>query len=419
MNDSPQTQLVAAKDYVRKKFPRNGVLKDIPKIKHKKIRLGYFSADFKVHPVSILMAELFELHDRDKFELFAFSLGAADESDEMRAQLMPLFDSFIDVQNKKDIEIAVLARSLEIDIAVDLGGHTQGSRMGIFSYRAAPIQVNYLGYAGSAGSEYIDYIIADNVVIPQSERKFYSEKVVYLPHSYLVDDSRRKISDRRYSRIELNLPEAGFVFCCFNNGYKITPEYLDRWSGILRRVDGSVIWISEGSETFQNNLLQQFSDRGIASGRVVFAKRMPFQADHLARLRLADLFLDTGPYNAHTTAMDALRCGLPVLTCRGATFPGRVAASLLSNLGLNELIAENLDDYELMAVELATNLSTYQFIKDKLAENAASKPLFNTKLYAHHIETAFMEMYGRYQADLLPDHITISAEAMELGLSQT
>ncbi|NDD59148.1 MAG: tetratricopeptide repeat protein, partial [Chlamydiae bacterium] len=305
--------------YIESRYPFNPVLGPFPKLpQSQKIRVGYFSADFHNHATGYLMAEFFELHNKSQFELVGFSFGPIT-NDEMRQRLKKSFDQFIEVGTKSDVEVARLSRDLKIDIAVDLKGFTQDARTGIFAYRAAPIQVNYLGYPGTMGSDYIDYIIADRTLIPPQSKQFYSEKVVYLPDSYQVNDRKRLISDRQFTREELGLPESAFVFCCFNNNYKILPFTFDSWMRILKGVEGSVLWLLEDNSWVEKNLKKEAEKRDISADSLVFAKRLPLP-EHLTRHRQADLFLDTFPYNAHTTASDALWTGLPVLTLEGRSF---------------------------------------------------------------------------------------------------
>jgi predicted O-linked N-acetylglucosamine transferase (SPINDLY family) len=305
------------------------------------------------------------------------------------------------------MEVAALSRKLGIDIAIDLAGHTHDCRTGIFSYRAAPIQVSYLGYPATMGADYIDYIIADDVVIEEKNRIHYMEKIAYMPHSYIAGDREREISKRIFTRLELGLPESGFIFCCFNAVYKINPSVFDVWTEILQRVSGSVLWLSPTSGTAVENLRKEAASRGLDPQRLIFSSRIDSPAEHLARLRLADLFLDTWPFNAHSTAVDSLWAGVPLITCMGETFASRVAASLLNAIGLPELITTTRNDYEELAIELATNPSKRRGIKDKLEKNRLTTPLFDTALFAKHIETGYTKMYERYQADLLPDHMYI------------
>jgi predicted O-linked N-acetylglucosamine transferase (SPINDLY family) len=386
--------------------PYNPSLGPLAKLQRSnKIRIGYFSADFHNHATSQLMADLFETHDKSRFELIAFSFGP-DLQDEMRRRVSDAFDQFIDVRMMSDKSVAELSRNLCIDIAIDLKGPTQDQRIGIFSYRAAPIQVSYIGYPGTIGADYIDYLIADKTIIPDQSQQYYSEKVVYLPNSYQVNDRNKVISDKQFTREELGLPVEGFIFCCFNNNYKITPYVFDSWIRILNAVRGSVLWLFEDNPTAAVNLRKEAQKRGLDPQRVIFAKRMQLP-DHLARHRAADLFLDTLPYNAHTTASDALWAGLPILTCMGESFASRVAASLLRAIGLPDLIAADQADYESLAIQLAMNPVKLRSIRDRLTENRLTTALFDTPLFTRHIEEAYREMYERYQNDLLPDHIEI------------
>lgn len=365
-----------------------------------RIRIGYFSADFHNHAAAHLTAELFERHDRERFEIIAFSYGPARD-DAMRRRLVAAFDRFIDVSDRSDAAIAALARETGIDIAVDLKGHTEDSRLGIFSHRAAPVQVTYLGYPGTTAVEGMDYLIADLVVIPPENRPHFSETVAYLPGCYQINDSRRDIADTAFTRAELGLPAQGFVFCCFNNNYKITPAVFDRWMGILRAVDGGVLWLVGDNAEVPNNLRAEAEKRGVAGSRLLFAPRMDYPR-HLARQRAADLFLDTWPYNAHTTASDALFAGLPVLTWPGATFPSRVAASLLQAVGLPELVADGPDAYEVLAIELATRPGRLQGLRERLRRNLAAAPLFDTARNTRHIEDLYLRMLQRQRAGLPP-----------------
>ena len=389
----------------KSRYPFTSILGDIPKHpKREKIRVGYFSADLKNHPVAFLMAELFEIHDRGKFEIFAFSLVRACDSMSMR--LKKAFDHFIDVDGMSDVAVAKLARDYSIDIAVDLSGFTKDARTGIFSYCAAPIQVNYLGYPGTMGTNYIDYIIADKTLIPLESQSYYSEKAVYLPNSYQVNDRNRLISDRKFTRQELGLPEEGFVFCCFNNNFKILPSTFDSWMRILKAVEGSVLWLLQDNPQAVENLKKEAHKKGIDMRRLVFADRAPL-SEHLARHRSADLFIDTLPYNAHTTASDALWTGLPVLTLQGHSFTSRVASSLLNAIELPELITYTQEAYEALAIELAKNREKLASIKQKLENNRLTTPLFDTPLFTRNLEAAYIEMMERYWLDLKPDHIAI------------
>jgi predicted O-linked N-acetylglucosamine transferase (SPINDLY family) len=380
-------------------------LGSIPKrTKKEKIRVGYFSADFGDHPVSFLSAELFETHNKNKFELIAFSFGPHKPS-QMRDRLVNAFDQFIDVSKLSDQAVAELARKLEIDIAIDLGGFTGSCRMGIFAFRAAPIQASYIGYLGTLGASYYDYLIADKTIVPTHLKEHYSEKIMYL-QSYQVNDSKRKISNRVFSREELDLPPTGFVFCCFNNNYKILPQTFDSWVKILKAVDSSVLMLVANNPLVQSNLKKEAALRGIDPNRLVFGKRIP-REDYLARYKSCDLFLDTYPYNAGTTASDALWSHLPVLTLMGQSFASRVAASLLHAIGLPVLITSSSQEYESLAIELATSPHKLNQIKQKLVAQRLSTPLFNTPLFTKHLESAYTDAIERYWADLPPEDIEI------------
>jgi predicted O-linked N-acetylglucosamine transferase (SPINDLY family) len=403
---SPEQQRKAAAIWSASMFPPNPSLPPIARRpRSSRLRVGYFSSDFYSHATAWLIAGLFEQHDRSKVESVAFSFATVG-GDEMAERLAVGVDRFIDVQGRSDLEVASLARRLEIDIAIDLKGFTTESRTGIFAARAAPIQVNYLGFPGTMGSDYVDYLIADRIVVPPDERGCYSEKIVHLPDSYQVNDSKRVVADPVFERAECGLPPEGTVFCCFNNNYKILPETFGTWMNILRAVDGSVLWLFADNPQAAANLMREAKARDVAPERLVFAERMPLP-EHLARHRLADLFLDTAPCNAHTTASDALWAGLPVLTLIGGTFAGRVAASLLSAIGLPELITSSGEAYEALAIELGGDPDRLARLKRKLARHRLTRPLFDTEHFARHIEAAYAAMYDRYQAGLPPDHIEV------------
>lgn len=400
--DDPALQLQAARNFVAADYPENPLLGPVaPRADGGRIRVGYYSADFHHHATAILMAELFELHDRERFEWFAFSFGP-DSQDAMHARVRQAFDHFLDVRDRSDEAVARLSRELGIDIAVDLKGFTQDTRFGIFSYRCAPVQVSYLGYPGTTGADYIDYAIADKVVLPPQARCHFSEKVVYLPHSYQVNDSKRRIADRAFTREALGLPATGFVFCCFNNNYKILPQMLDGWGRILHAVKDSVLWLLEDNPAVSRNLLREAQARGIAPQRLVFAQRMPLD-EHLARHRLADLFLDTLPCNAHTTASDALWAGLPVLTCAGQSFASRVAASLLHAVGLPELVTETQGAYEARAIALARDAGQLDALRSRLHAQAPASPLFDARRFARDLEAAYVVMHARAVQGLPPE----------------
>ena len=407
-SSSPALQLEAARRFVELKHRKNDRLGAVQKrAAQGRTRIGYFSADFRDHPTSRLMGGVFDRHDKRRFETFAFSFGRSNDS--MTSRLRQSFDHFIDVQHMSDENIALLARQNEIDIAVDLMGFITDSRPGILAYRTAPIQASYLAYPGTMGADYIDYLIVDEIIIEKSQQAFYAEKVAYLPNTYQANDYRDAMfsTKRAFTRAEAGLPEAGFVFCCFNNNYKITPDVFDIWMRILKRREGSVLWLLQDNPTAAVNLRKEATSRGVDPARLIFAPRMSL-AEHVARHRLADLFLDTSPYNAHTTASDALWAGLPVLTRIGETFAGRVAASLLSAIELPELITTSPEAYEALALELATTPGKLSAIKIKLAQNRLTAPLFDTERFTRNLEAAYMAMYARHQADLPPDHIRLA-----------
>lgn len=401
----PEQLLRCARSFNRKRYPEaDEALWRGERYAHDRIRIGYFSADFHSHATAYLMAELFERHDRSRFEIIAFSFGPPAR-DAWRERLVKAFDRFYELSDASDGEIARLACEQEIDIAVDLKGYTQDLRTRIFAWRPAPVQVNYLGYPGTMGAPYIDYLIADPVLIPVEHRPFYDEKIAYLPDSYQPNDSTKSISSVPMTRNELGLPEEAFVFCCFNNSFKITPDVFDIWMRLLKQVEGGVLWLLEGNPVAADNLRTEANRRGVAPERLVFAARMDLDR-HLARHRHADLFLDTLYYNAHTTASDALWAGLPVLTCPGRTFASRVAASLNTAVGLPDLIAGSIEEYESMAVALARNSGRLGEIRSRLAANRLLAPLFDTVRYTRNLESLYLSMYDRFRRGLTPDHIT-------------
>jgi predicted O-linked N-acetylglucosamine transferase (SPINDLY family) len=342
-----------------------------------------------------LLARMFELHDKQRFEIHAFSYGGAGE-DEMRARLIGAVDHFHDVTSLDDQAIANRARALGIDIAVDLKGYTEDGRPAIFAHRAAPVQLSYLGYPGTLGSDFIDYILADPVVIPPEQRAFYSEKLLLLPNSYQPNDDRRRISAQAATRSGCGLPEKGFVFCCFNNSYKITACEFDIWMRLLGQVEGSVLWLLRTNMAVETNLRREAARRGIDPARLVFADKMPLP-EHLARHRCADLFLDTFNVNAHTTASDALWAGLPVLTKIGKSFAARVAASLLHAVGMQELVTDSADDYERLAFAIATDSEKLAALRHKLAQNRLTTPLFDAERYVRDVETVYERIAVRHE----------------------
>ena len=370
-----------------------------------KIRVGYLSGEFRNHVTSRLMTELFELHNKNRFELFAFDFGR-DDGSELRERINKAFNTVVDISHLDDVQVGTMIKQNQIDILVNLNGYFGEHRTRVFSYKPSPIQVSYLGFTATMGTDYIDYIIADRYIIPPEYKTFYTERVVYLPDTYQVNDTKRQIAMRTPARAELKLPDTGFIFCCFNNNFKITPEIFDVWMRLLNKVDNSVLWLLEDNPAVSRNLREAAKYRNIAPERLVFSLRTEY-SDYLARYRVADLFLDTLPFNAGATASDALWAGLPLLTCSGQTYAARMAGSLLNAIGLPELITTTLEAYEQMAIDLATHPEKLAAIKHKLAENHLTTPLFDTKLFTKHIEAAYAAMYERYQAGLPPDHIVI------------
>jgi len=404
---TPALQRRCAELYVADTLPATPPVDFPPPVSGRRLRIGYFSADFHRHATAFLMAGLFEQHDRSRFEIFGISFGKSYQ-DDMRRRLIAGMEHFIDVYGKSDGEVVARARDLELDIAIDLKGYTLNARAGIFASRVAPLQASYLGYPGTMGAGFIDYIIADGVVIPPEHDQYYTEAVVRLPGSYQVTDSRREIAARDFSRADCGLPQDGFVFCCFNNTYKITPDVFDIWMRLLQAVPGSVLWLLDASTGVADRLRAEAQARGITPERLIFAPRMD-QAEHLARHRLADLFLDTFDYNAHTTASDALWAGLPVLTKLGDSFAGRVAASLLQAAGLPELITTTSADYETLARDLASDPARLQALRQRLAATRNTCALFDTPRFTRGIEAAFEAMQARRLRDLPPGAISVEA----------
>jgi predicted O-linked N-acetylglucosamine transferase (SPINDLY family) len=405
---SPADQLKSARIWAADRFPAQVPLHKGGRHKHDRIRLAYVSGDFRDHPMASLMADVFESHDRSRFETIAVSFGL-DDGSAMRRRVEKAFDRFIDIEGTSDADAARLLMEMEVDIAVDLTGFTGMSRATIFASRAAPVQVNYLGYPGTMGANYIDYIIADRTVIPEQEHASYAEKVAYLPDSY-YPNGFGPVSASTPDRADVGLPESGFVFCSFNNNYKISPEIFSVWMRLLESVPDSVLWLLEDNDAASRNLKREASAKGVAPERLVFAPRAN-HAEHLARHRLASLFLDTLPYNAHTTASDALRMGVPVLTVLGTTFVGRVAASLLRTVGLSELIASSLEDYEALALKLAREPESLDRVRSRLEACRKTSPLFDTLRYTRHLEAAFTLMHERFRQGTPPGLIAVASLA--------
>jgi len=408
ISDSEEEHLLAARLWLAVEcLPSPKPLWRGEKYRHDRIRVAYLSSDLRAHAVGLLTVGALEHHDKVRFETTAISFCADDKSD-IRARMAAAFDQFIDVREMSDPDVAALLKRMEVDIAVDLNGYTGDARTRILALRPAPIQVNYLGYPGSMGADYIDYILADRIVIPEHAQRHYTEKVVYLPDSYLPNDSAHSAAKKAPSRAEAGLPASGFVFCSFNNSHKFSPEIFDVWMRLLSEVEGAVLWLPEGNEAARRNLRREAEARGVNPRRLVFATYVKAPEDHRARLALADIFLDTLPYNAHSTACDALWAGLPVLTCRGASFAGRVGASLLNAAELPELIADSLAAYEELALRLACDAPMLAAIKAKLGRNRESCPLFDTRRFTNHLEAAFTQMWERHQRGLPPESFAVT-----------
>ena len=406
LDSTPAEQLAAAQTWMRDLFPPHprAYRQRVPH-QRERLRIGYMSGEYRAHATSFLIAELIELHDRTQFEIVGISIGI-DDGSAIRRRVEAAFDQFIDAGSLSDAEAARVLNEKEIDILVDLNGYSGRARPGILSRRPAPIQVNYLAYAGTSGAPYVDYILADRWVIPPADQAHYSESVVYLPDSYQVNDSHRAIAPRIPSRSEAGLPEGAFVFCCFNSTHKITPAMFQVWMDILHEVEGSVLWLFERNPIAAGNLRSEAARVGVARDRLVFAPEVALP-EHLARHRLADLFLDTLPYNAHTTASDALWAGLPLLTCAGDTFAGRVAASLLDAIGLADMIVDTRDAYKSAAIRLAREPEALRQIRERLAANRLTCPLFDSARFARHLESAYTGMWRRYRQGQPPGTFSV------------
>lgn len=371
----------------------------------RKIRVGYLSVESH-DATTHMIAGVFEHHDRSQFETTAIAIGP-DDGSEMRHRIRGSFDRFVSVHGISDDDAQALLRSEQLDILIDLKGNAGDRRTGILARRAAPVQVNYLGYPGTMGVPFIDYIIADPIIIPRESQDYYTEKVVYLPNSYMATDNSRPISTETPSRAAEALPETGFVFASFNYNYKISPEIFVVWMRLLHSIEGSVLWLRSANPDATSSLRRQAGTLGIAPERIVFAPFAPRAEDYFARLRLAGIFLDTLPFNAHATAADALWAGLPVLTCTGNTFAGRVAGSLLCAAGLPELVTHSLEDYEKLALTLAQNPEQLAAIRLKLMRNRATHPIFDTAKFTRSLERAYTIMFERRQSDLAPESFTV------------
>jgi predicted O-linked N-acetylglucosamine transferase (SPINDLY family) len=406
--DDPELHQIAARAYTRETLPSPPAVQPPPAEQRQRLRIGYFSADFRNHAVMQLLVGALECHDRDAFEIHAFSYGPETE-DTMRARIRATMDHFHECARMSDGAITAMARQAGIDIAVDLNGYTQDARLAPFAQRLAPVQVSYLGYPGTVGADFLDYIVADATILPLDQQRFYDEKIVHLPDSYQANDDRRVIAPETPSRVEAGLPADGFVYCCFNNAYKITPEVFASWMRILNAVPDSVLWLLANDAEAMDHLRIVAAGQGIDPARLVFAPYLP-SAKHLARHRLADLFLDTLPYNAHTTASDALWAGLPVLTQMGQAFAGRVAASLLNAVGLPEMITRDAAAYEALAIAIGRDPARAAALKAKLAAALPTAPLFNTPRFTRHLEGAYRMMWQRHAAGLPPEGFAVPVE---------
>jgi predicted O-linked N-acetylglucosamine transferase (SPINDLY family) len=398
LSDSPALLRTAARVWAQNSVEklcapnRSQLTELVRRPRTERIRIAYFSSDLRSHPVAFLTAGLFEHHDRTKFDVTAFAFGP-QTNDAILSRLRAAFDRFLEVHHHSDIEVVRLARELGIDIAIDLNGYTAHNRAPLFALRVAPIQVSYLGFPGTLGAGFMDYLIADATVIPPPLQSHYTEQIAYLPGSFMPFDSRYGVSDRPFTRAEQGLPATGTVFCCFNSSNKILPEVFASWMRILRATGDSVLWLQRTDDTVAGNLRGHAARHGIDPNRLIFAQRMESVEEHLARLRLADLFLDTFPYNAHSTAVDILRAGVPLLTLSGDSFASRVAASLLEAVGLSELRAGSREQYESLAVALAQQPDRLNNLRRKLSENGT--PLFDTAQYTRNLEALYTEMYER------------------------
>ena len=406
--DDPELHQIAARAYTRETLPLAAIAQPPPATQRDRLRIGYFSADFRNHAVMQLIAGALECHDRDAFEIHAFSYGPEAE-DAMRARIRATMDHFHECALMSDGAITAMARRAGIDIAVDLNGYTQDARLAPFAARLAPVQVSYLGYPGTVGADFLDYILADATVLPMDQQRFYDEKIIHLPDSYQANDDRRVIAPDTSSRAEAGLPADGFVYCCFNNAYKITLEIFASWMRILNAVPGSVLWLLANDSDSITRLRGAAEAQGVDATRLVFGASLP-SARHLARHRIADLFLDTLPYNAHTTASDALWAGLPVLTQMGQAFAGRVAASLLNAVGLPEMITRDAAAYEALAIALGRDPARAAALRAKLAAAIPTAPLFNTPLFTRHLEGAYRMMWQRHAAGLAPEGFAVPAD---------
>ncbi len=387
LEDNPSNNLKRAKHFFESKYKR--VSQNISYTPKKKIRLGYFSADFRKHAVMYLIKGLFEMHNKEQFDIYVYSLNSVE--DELTGELKRNVDVFRNISDISDEKAASIAREDSLDIAIDLMGYTKKRGLSIFSLRVAPIQISYLGYPGTSGSNGIDYLLADKVIIPENYRKFYSEKVIYMPDCYQCNDSKRKTSKKEFRKTELGLPENAFIFACFNANNKITPEEFDIWMSLLKKIKNSVLWLYKSNDYSEINLKKESENRGVESSRIIFADMLSNE-DHLSRIKCADLFLDTFNFNAHTTASDALWSGVPIITKQGKSFSARVCSSLLTSLGLKELIVQDNEEYEEKAFSIATNKLYLEDLKYRLNQSRTKSTLFDTKGFTRNLEEIFFKL---------------------------
>lgn len=371
-----------------------------------RLKIAYVSPDFRVHPVAMMTRRLYGLHDRSRFEVYGYSLTPSDGS-ALRREIELGCDHFRDLSALDDVAAAEVIHRDGIDVLVDLAGYTKHSRPALFAMKAAPIRASYLGFPHSMGGNFIDYYIADSVVITKQNRSFFTEKIVALPGSFFMFDNHLAVSEHRLTRAECGLPEQGFVFCCYNGSHKITQADFERWMRILSRVPGSVLWLAKADKVRASNLGVAAEACGVARDRLIFAEFVTHDV-HLARLGLADLFLDTAVYNAHTTAAEALWAGVPVLTFPGVSMASRVAASLLQACGLNELVADSADNYEAIACRLATQPSEISRIKKYLVEKKNDVPLFDTEMRVRELEVAYLKMWEQFLSGKSPESFSVS-----------
>jgi len=363
--------------------------KQIIKSTNNKIIIGYFSAEFHNHPVMHLMLDVFKNHNKSEFKIYGFSIGP--KKDEWTGKVKGYFDEFIDVSDMSDAKIKSLSKKLKLDIAINLTGHTFNARNSIFFNQVAPKQINYLGYPGTMGSNFYDYIIADKIVIPEENKKYFSESVIYLPNCYQANQERIEISNINLNKKKFGLPKDKFIFGCFNNGYKITPLIFKSWMNILKRCENSILWLLQENRLAKLNLWEEAKKLGVDKDRILFTERLPVK-EHLKRVEFIDLFLDTFPYNAHTTASEAIRAGVPILTLKGKSFPSRVASSILTNVGLEKLIVSNLEDYETKAISLAENYKEIESLKKHLAQDKNLSKLFDSKAFTKDLEKIYKKI---------------------------